>query len=163
MARKRFLRHALGITIREPPSPQVNPEGIRMTLPRYTSFEELSAAAHVVWHDESVADKIALDARKTLMQICEQKCLFFNGRSFKYIAGGLFYLLGFRYGVVKKQKEIADHLGTNVITLRNSYRQLLQEFPDLFVDVMGKFAEDNNLRFFVFLDLKLNAPKPKGA
>ena len=134
-----------------------------MALPCSTSFEELSAAARLVWHDKSVADKIALDATKTSVQICEQKRLFFNGKSSKFIVGGLFYLLGFRYGATKKQKEIAEQLGTNVITVRDSYRQLLQEFPDMFEDVINKFAKDSNLRFFVFVDLKQNVHKSKSA
>jgi hypothetical protein len=118
------------------------------------SFEKLSAAARTVWSDKPLADKIALDASLILNQVRKRKHLFFNGKSFKFMVGGIFYLLGFRYDVVKKQRELARLLETNVVTVRDAYRQLLREFPDLFLDIMGKFAEDNNLRFFVFLDLK---------
>ena len=83
--------------------------------------------------------------------------MFFNGKSSKFIVGGLFYLLGFRHNAIKKQRELADRLETNDVTIRVAYRQLLKEFPDLFLDIMGKFAEDDSLRFFVFLDLKQNA------
>ena len=128
-----------------------------MRIPRHLSFEELSSAAHTVWSNETIADKVAVDASKIINQICKRKHLFFNGKSYKFIAGGLFYLLGFRHNAIKKQRELANQLGTNEITIRDSYRMLLQEFPDLFLDIMGKFAEDDSLRFFVFLGLKQNA------
>lgn len=128
-----------------------------MSVPRRISFEEVSSAAHAVWSDASVADKVALDASKTINQICKRKHLFVNGKSSKFIVGGLFYLLGFRHNAIKKQRELADHLETNDVTIRIAYRRLLKEFPDLFLDIMGKFAEDESLRFFVFLDLKQNS------
>lgn len=39
------------------------------------------------------------------------------------------------------------------MTVRTSYRSWLKEFPDLFLDVIGKFAEHSNLRYFVLLEL----------
>ena len=136
---------------------RAKPEGTRMSIPKRISFEEVSASAHTVWLNESIADSVALDASKIINQICKRKHLFFNGKSSKFIVGGLFYLLGFRHNAVKKQRELADQLGTNDVTIRAAYRQLLKEFPDLFLDIMGKFARDDSLRFFVFLDLKQNA------
>ena len=125
-----------------------------MSVLHRASFEKLSIASRTLWSDVSIANKIALDANMILNQISKRKHLFFNGKSFKFMAGGLLYLLGFRYDAMKKQREIADKLGTTDVTIRDSYRQLLQQFPDLFLDIMGKFAEDDDLRFFVFLDLK---------
>lgn len=133
------------------------PEGTRMSIPKRISFEEVLATAHTVWSNESIADQVALDASKIINQISKRKHLFFNGKSSKFIVGGLFYLLGFRHDAIKKQRELADKLGTNDVTIRTAYRQLLKEFPDLFFDIIGKFAEDDNFRFFVFLDLKQNA------
>jgi len=98
-----------------------------------------------------------LDACKIINQIGKRKRGFFNGKSAKRIIGGLFYLLSFRHDAIKKQRDLADQLGTNDVTIRASYRQLLKEFPDLFMDIVGKFAADDSLRYFVFLDLKQNA------
>jgi hypothetical protein len=55
---------------------------------------------------------------------------------------------------VKRQRELAWRLGTSDVTIRTSYRQWLQEFPDLFSDVIAKFAQDKELRYFVLLNLK---------
>lgn len=132
-----------------------------MNIPKRVSFEEISASAHTVWSNAAIADKIALDASKIISQIGRRKHLFFNGKSSKSIVGGLFYLLSFRHNAVKKQRELADRLGTNDVTIRFAYRQLLKEFPDLFMDILGKFAEDDSLRFFVFLDLNIPQSRKK--
>ncbi len=132
-------------------------EGTRMTIPKRISFEEVSATAHTVWANGAIAENVALDASKIINQISKRKHLFFNGKSSKFIIGGLFYLLSFRHHAIKKQRELADKLGTNDVTIRTAYRQLLKEFPDLFLDILSKFAEDDSLRFFVFLNLKQNA------
>lgn len=119
-------------------------------------MEEVSAAAHFVWNDESIADKVALETVQIINQTYKRKFVFFNGRSFKYIVGGLFYLLGFRYNDVKNQRELADKLCTNDVTIRTAYRKWLETFPDLFIDIIGKLAADRDLRCFVLLDLKSN-------
>jgi hypothetical protein len=87
-------------------------------------------------------------------QTYRRKFAFFNGKSAKSIVGGLFYLLGYRHDVVKKQNELADQLGTTDVSIRVSYRKWLETFPDLFLDVIGKFASITALRSFVLLDLK---------
>ncbi len=81
------------------------------------------------------------------------KFSFFSGRRSTWIVGGLLYLLSYRYDSVKKQNELADVLGTTDGTIRDSYRLWLKTFPDLFMDVIGKFANDEKLRYFVRIDL----------
>jgi len=117
-------------------------------------YEEVLAAAHTLWSNEAVANKVAVETVEIINRTYKRKFAFFNGKSSKCIVGGLFYILGYRYNAVKKQRELADHLGTSDVTIRASYRQWLEVFPDLFLDVIGKFAEDNTLRYFVLLNHK---------
>ncbi len=118
------------------------------------SLDELSAAAQLVWLDKVVARKVALGSFSILNQVYKRKVTFYSGRRARGLVGGLFYLLGFRYGDVRKQNELADKLGTTDVTIRMSYRKWLVEFPDLFEDVIGMMAQDENLKYFVLIDLK---------
>lgn len=112
------------------------------------------AASHTVWSNKEIADTIGQETIKIVKQAYKRKIVFFNGKSSRCIVGGLFYLLGFRYAVVKRQRKLADILGTSDVTIRKSYRQWLETFPDLFVDVIGKIAADKDLKYYVLLDLK---------
>jgi hypothetical protein len=125
-----------------------------MSTLRRIPLDEVSAAANNVWFDKSIADAIASEAVQIINQTYTRKFSFFNGKSSKYLVGGLFYILGYRYDVIKKQNELADQLGTTDVTIRASYRKWLETFPDLFLDVIGKFAANSALRSFVLLDLK---------
>ena len=127
-----------------------------MSVLKRISLEKVLAAAQIVWLDKSVADEVALDAVDIVNRTYTRKFSFFNGKSFKCLVGGLFYLLGFKHGAKRSQTELADKLGTTDVTIRTSYRQWLEEFPDLFLDVIGKFADDYCLRNFVLLDLRQN-------
>jgi transcription initiation factor TFIIIB Brf1 subunit/transcription initiation factor TFIIB len=120
---------------------------------RRISTQEIFAASHTVWSDKT-ADKIAQNAIEIIDYAHQKRFAFFNGKTSKGIVGGLFYLLSYRYDVVKRQRELAWRLGTSDVTIRTSYRQWLQEFPDLFSDVIAKFAQDKELRYFVLLNLK---------
>ncbi len=68
--------------------------------------------------------------------------------------------MSYRYDSVKKQRELADRLGTSDVSIRTNYRQWLEEFPDLFLDVIGKFATDGSLRYYVLLNLKPRIAQP---
>ncbi len=116
-------------------------------------FEEVLAASHILWTSKSLADQIALDSLEIINKSYRRKFSFFSGRRSTWIVGGLLYLLSYRYDSVKKQKELADVLGTTDGTIRDSYRLWLKTFPDLFMDVIGKFANDEKLRYFVRIDL----------
>jgi hypothetical protein len=118
------------------------------------SFDELSAAAQLVWSDKRVAGQIALGSYSILNSVRKRRITFYSGRRAKALVGGLFYLLGFRFDAVKKQNELADVLGITDVTIRLSYRRWLIEFTDLFVDVIGKLAQDESLKYFVLIDLK---------
>lgn len=95
-----------------------------------------------------------MDALEIIAKAHKRKFAFFNGKTSRGLVGGLFYLLGHKYDVVKNQKELADRLGTTDVTIRASYRNWLEAFPDLFLDVIGKLAQDQNLRYYVLTDLK---------
>ena len=121
------------------------------------SFEELYAAAQLVWADKKIAKKVAVNSYAILNQVYKRKPTFYSGRRATAFVGGLFYLLGFRFDSVKKQNELASKLGTTDVTIRASYRKWLIAFPDLFVDVIGKLAQDSSLKYFVLIDLKREA------
>jgi transcription initiation factor TFIIIB Brf1 subunit/transcription initiation factor TFIIB len=108
---------------------------------------EVCAAAKTIWSDQRTAEKIASNALELISNANESNFAFFSGKSSRSLIGGLFYLLGFRYGDVKKQTELAGKLGTTDVTIRASYRKWLEEFPDLFSDVVDKIADNNKLGY----------------
>ena len=124
-------------------------------------MDEVSVAAHAVWFDKSIADKITWETVRIINQTYTRKFSFFSGKSSKCLVGGLFYLLGYRYDAIKKQNELADTLGTSDVSVRVSYRKWLETFPDLFLDVIGKFGTNSVLRTFVLLDLKQSLLRSK--
>jgi transcription initiation factor TFIIIB Brf1 subunit/transcription initiation factor TFIIB len=109
---------------------------------------EVVAAAQAVWSDRALAGKIASSALELITNVHESKFTFFSGKSSRGLLGGLFYILGFRYGAEKKQKELAEKLGTTDVTIRASYRNWLEEFPELFADVNDKITNNNNHSYF---------------
>jgi hypothetical protein len=125
-----------------------------MSILRRISIDEVSVAALAVWIDKSIADKIASETIQIINLAYIRKFVFFNGRSSKYLVGGLFYLLSYRHDAIKRQRELADQLGTTDVTIRVSYQKWIETFPDLFLDVIGKFASDRDHRCYVLLDLK---------
>jgi hypothetical protein len=124
-----------------------------MNILRRIPANEVSAVAHSVWVDNLIADAVALEVIQIINQAYSRKFSFFDGKSSRCIVGGLFYLLGFRHDAVKKQNELAYKLGTSDVSIRISYRRWLETFPDLFTDVIDKFALDKDLRYFVLLEL----------
>ena len=139
------------------------PKGISMSIFRRISQEEVTIAAQLIWSDKTIAKKVTLDALDTLNRTHKRNFVFFNGKSSKYIVGGLFYLLGYRYNALKKQRELADQLNTTDVTIRASYRQWLKEFPDLFVDVIGKLSENtnNSLHYYVLSNFDHRTIQPE--
>ena len=125
-----------------------------MSILRRIPMEEVLAAAHTVWHEKATADIVALSTVEILSGTYKRKFVFFNGKSAKSLVGGLFYILGFRYDAPKRQRELADKLGTTDVTIRGAYKQWLETFPDLFGDVLAKLAQDSAFRQYVLIDLK---------
>ncbi len=125
-----------------------------MSAVKRITVEDILAASNILWTDESIANKVALESVKIINCTYKRKFSFFSGKSSRNIVGGLLYLLGFRYDLVVRQKEIAYLLSTSDVTIRASYRKWLETFPDLFLDVIGKLALDKDLRNYVLLDLK---------
>ncbi|MGO8805308.1 MAG: hypothetical protein ACLQO7_01710 [Candidatus Bathyarchaeia archaeon] len=132
-----------------------------MSLLSRIPVDEVSVAAHAVWFDKSIADEITWETVRIINQTYTRKFSFFSGKSSKCLVGGLFYLLGYRYDAIKKQNELADALGTSDVSIRVSYRKWLETFPDLFLDVIGKFGTNSVLRTFVLLDLKQSLLRSK--
>ena len=116
--------------------------------------DEVYIASRTLWLDKQIAYRIAEDALEIIAKTYMRKFSFFNGKTSRGLVGGLFYLLGYKHNVVKNQKELADRLGTSDVTIRASYRNWLETFPDLFLDVISKLGQDPNLRYYVLTDLK---------
>lgn len=133
----------------------------KMSILKRIPFEEVSIAAHRIWLNRIISDKIAQEADQIISQAYKRKFIFFNGKSSKCIVGGLFYILGFRYDAVKKQRELADKLGTTDVTIRASYKLWLETYPDLFEDVIEKLAQNEGLRYYILVDLKQIRTKPR--
>ncbi|MBN1244474.1 hypothetical protein JXA31_02655 [Candidatus Bathyarchaeota archaeon] len=112
-----------------------------MSIPSRLSSEVIEAAK-TIWPDQVIAEKITANALEIIANVNKSNFVFFSGKSSRGLIGGLFYLLGFRYDAAKKQTELAEKLGTTDVTIRDSYRKWLNEFPDLFRDVIGKFEEN---------------------
>jgi transcription initiation factor TFIIIB Brf1 subunit/transcription initiation factor TFIIB len=123
-------------------------------MPNRISAEEIKIAARTVWHNQRVANAISEEAVDIMMKTHKRKFSFFTGKTSRGLVGGLFYLLGYKYDAAKNQKELADRLGTSDVTIRASYRNWLEEFPDLFQDVVSKLAQDQNLRWYVLIDYR---------
>ena len=118
------------------------------------SFDNLVDTAQTIWSNKTTVHKVAADSYSILTKVQGRKTTFCSGRRASALVGGLFYLLGFRYNDVKKQNELACKLGTTDVTIRKSYREWLISFPDLFVDIIGKLAQHESLRYFVLLELQ---------
>jgi transcription initiation factor TFIIIB Brf1 subunit/transcription initiation factor TFIIB len=132
-----------------------------MSILKRIPLEEISIATRTIWHDKAIANKIAQDTDELISQAYKRKFAFFNGKSSKCIVGGLFYIMGYRYDSIKKQRELADKLDTTDVTIRASYKQWLETFPDLFEDVIEKLAQNEALRYYILVNLKPNTPLPQ--
>jgi hypothetical protein len=99
-------------------------------------IEFILLKAHVLWPEKSIAEKIVADVVKIISQTCQRNFSFYNGKALKCILAGLFYILGFRYGDPKKQREICVVFQITDVTVRAFYKQWLKEFPDMFQDVI---------------------------
>jgi hypothetical protein len=125
-----------------------------MSLLNRVSFQEVLNAANTIWFNNPIASKVAAETMSILNLAYHKKPRFFNGKCSRGLVGGIFYLLGFRYNIAKKQKEIAHSLSTTEVTFRASYRQWLKEFSEQFTDVINKLSNDRSLRYFILVDLK---------
>ena len=103
----------------------------RVDLKRFSSKTVL-LFAHKVWKDETVAELIATETSEIINTVYNKRHLFFSGKSAKGVLSGIFYLLGRKNNAKKTQREIARSLNTNDVTIRDSYREWLDAFPDLF-------------------------------
>jgi CheY-like chemotaxis protein len=107
--------------------------------------------ANKTWEGQKqIAESMALKAIRLAREAYEKNPAFFESRSRKWILGGLFYLLGKRNGVAKTQKQMAQSLDTNEMTIRASYREWLAQFPEFWSE-----TTQNRMRA-----LGLNEKKP---
>jgi len=89
------------------------------------AISEVSDAAQAIWPQKNVSETIASETVKILNQTYKRKFSFFNGKSYRFLVGGLFYLLGYRHDAVRRQRELANILGTSDVTIRKAYRSWL--------------------------------------
>jgi len=102
------------------------------TVPKRPTVEQVRFFCHKVWHGQpSTAEVIASEASLILIQAYDRKPFFFGGKSEKGILSGLLYHLGQKYESIKTQHAIARSLRTTEMTVRASYRDWMEQFPDL--------------------------------
>ena len=95
----------------------------RTRVPNRVGREEIFSLAQRIWQGQDrVTIEIASDALTIIHKKYEAEPTFFSGKSMKGILGGLFCLLGQRYGKSKTQREIATSLNTTEVTVRASCR-----------------------------------------
>jgi transcription initiation factor TFIIIB Brf1 subunit/transcription initiation factor TFIIB len=96
---------------------------------------------HKIWQNQpDVAALIASEASRMIKSACKSKPTFFSGKTEKGILSGLLYHLGLVRNHVKTQRQIARSLNTNEVTVRESWRDWLNEFPELSEDLEERKA-----------------------
>jgi transcription initiation factor TFIIIB Brf1 subunit/transcription initiation factor TFIIB len=103
----------------------------KFTTKRLSSKKVLICASKL-WQDKSIAEAMASEASRIIKTAYEKKSVFFSGKSEKGLLAGIFYLLGRKNKAIKTQREIARSLNTNDVTVRSSYREWIDAFPELF-------------------------------
>jgi hypothetical protein len=103
----------------------------KQIISRRLNSDAILACSLSTWKgQEQIAKSVATDAMTIICQAYERKPAFLGSKSKKWILGGLFYLLGRKYGAPRTQKQIARCLDTNEMTIRDSYRNWLRDFPE---------------------------------
>lgn len=96
--------------------------------------EKITSMVQLFWADKVAASNIANDTVELLNKIVQKDPGFFKGKCVNSAIGSLFYILGTHYNAPIKQRELADKLTTTDVSIRASYKQLLETFPDLFIN-----------------------------
>jgi transcription initiation factor TFIIIB Brf1 subunit/transcription initiation factor TFIIB len=104
-------------------------EGI---TPKWLKVDRVNSYCRKIWRNNpSVAKKNAFEMLLILNQAYEKKPCFFSGKTEKGILSGLLYYLSQKNNSVKTQLLIARSLETTEVTVRESYRNWIQQFPHL--------------------------------
>lgn len=129
-------------------------EQIQASIPCQVSGKKINLAAKTVWGDKRIAARIGRETGIIIVETYRRNHFFFNAKSFRRIISGLFFLLGYRFNVAMSEVELAKRLGTTDVTVRASYRDWLETFPELFKDIVAKVSENALLRQFVQYSMK---------
>lgn len=113
----------------------------RQHSPERLTQERISASVYKIWQNQpDIAASIASEVSRMIKSACESKPTFFSGKTEKGILSGLLYHLGLVCNHVKTQRQIARSLNTNEVTVRESWRDWLNEFPELSEDLEERKA-----------------------
>jgi hypothetical protein len=103
-------------------------------ISRRLSYSDVLYWASLTWGGQKqVAESVAIEATRLICEAYEENPAFFGNKSKKWILGGLFYLLGHKYGEPRTQKQIAHTLNTNEVTVRNSIQNWRTRFERFFL------------------------------
>ena len=92
-----------------------------------------SIIASKLWPEQRKnSDAIAKEASRILEIALQRRRTFFSGKSAGSILSGLFYWLGIVFNSARTQREIAISLNTSDVTVRESSREWMEYFNDLF-------------------------------
>jgi hypothetical protein len=104
----------------------------RRNSERLSPAQVMSYASKVWEHQQSVATFIATETSQVIQVVQRRKYVFFSGKSEKGILSGIFYLLALKNKISITQRQIARKLGTTDVTVRTSYRDWIDSFPEFF-------------------------------
>jgi len=89
---------------------------------------EILKLAHKLWHDPQVARRMGLEAAKIIRDIYKKNPPYLCGRAKNSILAGLFYYLGVVRSERIKQRDIAEVLRVNELTIRNCTKRWYRLF-----------------------------------
>lgn len=99
---------------------------------RLTSAQVMSYASKVWGPQQSVSTLITAETVQIIHFVKNRKHVFFSGKSEKGILSGIFYLLAMKNRIPITQRQIARRLSTTDVTVRASYRDWIENFPEFF-------------------------------
>jgi transcription initiation factor TFIIIB Brf1 subunit/transcription initiation factor TFIIB len=91
-------------------------------------------AAFIISGNIQGAIRLVVYSAAIIRKAQQTNFLFFNGKATRSIIGGLFYIVGVQCCMDVKQKTIAYVLNTTDTSIRRSYREWLETFPNMFSD-----------------------------
>jgi hypothetical protein len=97
------------------------------------SHSQIMSHASKIWGPQrSETDLIIRETAEIISLVKKRKSGFFSGKSEKGILSGIFYLLAMKNRILIAQRQIARRLDTTDVTVRGSYHDWIDNFPEFF-------------------------------
>lgn len=97
------------------------------------SHSQIMSHASKIWGPQrSETILITGETAEIISIVKKRKNVFFSGKSEKSILSGIFYLLALKNRILITQRQIARRLDTTDVTVRASYHDWIDNFPEFF-------------------------------